>query len=193
MLLIDNRRSFSGMISVNGMLHFALAHVCSLKQTTISSSYSSLTKCPIDSSNGAVNGTDFSQWSACKQSLWLRSDITHNTTTQIQICFKQALGSGDTRVNLQVCAQDQSVRGYNRYHVSQSTSLHDKHLLWVSTVSQCGGGFPPYWSGTVRQNNLFKGATEVSWQQVQHCSLYSRRAETWMSHSPSFSLPPNCL
>lgn len=39
----------------------ALARVPSAEQTTISSGYSSLTKRPIDSSNGAVNGTDLSQ------------------------------------------------------------------------------------------------------------------------------------
>lgn len=142
-----------------------LAHVCSLKQATITSSYSSLTICPIDSSSGAVNGTDLTE---CLQAAALTGKWHHPQIAPHVREFSRC----------PICCTPSSSLYTEMRRTCSSTSL-----LCEFIVIQCDRVFFQTWSGIAHQmNNLYKGfaATRAAGGKSTVPALLSRGAQTWM-------------
>lgn len=150
------------------------AHVCSLKRTTITSSYSSLTICPTDSSIGAVNGTDLTE------------------------CLRAAALTGKRHRPRTAPSYVSELSGFPICRMLSAFFFHAKichpcpstSLLCESIVIQWDRVFLRTWSGIAYQmNNLFKGvaATRAAGGKSTIADLLSWGAQTWKP-GPLFSL-----
>lgn len=146
----------------------------SLKQATITSSYSSLTICPIDSSSGAVNGTDLTE---CLQAAALTGKWHHPRIAWRHLTWEFS--------RCPICRMLSPFLFTEMCRTCSSTSL-----LCEFIVIQCDRVFFQTWSGIAHQmNNLFKGvaATRAAGGKSTVPALLSWGAQTWMQ-GPLISL-----
>lgn len=151
------------------------AHECPLKQTAISSSCSSLTICPIDSSNGAVNGTDLSQWAANNPVDW---EVTSSTRNISRTRFGFTLWSGWTRALKVLQVPNLSLHFSVRYKVL--CLFFCPSLEWVHCDTE--------WQSVPAELEWYCASATSSKALLAQgkgrptiVALHSRRAETWIT------------